>query len=689
MFFANAIRTLTDVQKARISLLLVFLIITAITDIRYETNDDFGMMSIVSGLYTGSPSEYIIFQNILMGIFYETLYNIFPGYNWYAATLLLIQFLAFYAIMGSLNSIVVRRAAKWAVFFTIILFYAEFTLFLQFTKVAFITSFAGIVLVLTQRNPFFGWILMALGILVRTKAFYGAFIFALPLFIYFLYFQKNRWNASLKQLTTFMAAGIFALGASWYSVHYYHSTKEWAEYYDFNKARGAVHDRTNYYGNADAIHGFTAHHGLSSNDTALFFRWMFSDKTIYTKELMQGLAERFDKYESENGYSIIPLYVKSLTDFPEIYVLLILPLLLWYTSKRDFYLRNISLHSRFILTSAGILVFYLLLFYMLFLQNLSHRLFAPLILEIFIIGIFLTAHKINSRDTSRLQSHLPLLLALFVFGAYFVYQMHDKKKNYFSTELISLLLPKQSDQIIIMTEPINFMGHIPVFDTTSYSIFAKNQYYLIGWREQSPLSQHILDRNHAANMFELILKNPGVTLYSSPGTINMLQQYFFEHYNALVRFNSYDLFYYKPVFSPSPFSAQMKYGVCKSDTIIPNDPIGFGLSHAIKQSFTSRGKKLWVNGNTYSSVLKNNRTRIKSIALVLKGNNTCLTFPLILASPFIIQTADDKVEIKGFDQFISLENVPDGTYQLLFKCYNLQNQPYIIDSNQKINMTSY
>ena len=60
----------------------------------YETNDDPNMQWIASGFYTGHPSEYLVFSNVLIRWAVKSLYTLVPGCNWYLVYLLGIHYVA-------------------------------------------------------------------------------------------------------------------------------------------------------------------------------------------------------------------------------------------------------------------------------------------------------------------------------------------------------------------------------------------------------------------------------------------------------------------------------------------------------------------------------------------------------------------------------------------------------------------
>src|ERR1035437_8469170 len=119
----------------------------------YETNDDLGMQMIASGFYTGQPSEYLVFTNILIGWPLRTLYGLWPGWNWYFAYLVAVH----YAALTAIAFVVLSRRRGWL----FALFYGGFFLLaetrilleLQFTTTAFLAGTAAVLLLVHGLQP--------------------------------------------------------------------------------------------------------------------------------------------------------------------------------------------------------------------------------------------------------------------------------------------------------------------------------------------------------------------------------------------------------------------------------------------------------------------------------------------------------------------------------------------------------
>lgn len=130
-------------------ILLTILIYSTLFATRFfGTNDDMLMMLLSSGIYTGEASEYIVFQNILMGLFLKKLYLINNSINLYVIMLSLSQSISFIVLFNIFRQYLNKLSNFILFIIPIIYFIIEFNLYLQFTKVAFLSCIIGVIFLL-------------------------------------------------------------------------------------------------------------------------------------------------------------------------------------------------------------------------------------------------------------------------------------------------------------------------------------------------------------------------------------------------------------------------------------------------------------------------------------------------------------------------------------------------------------
>src|SRR5262249_10989577 len=150
------------------------------------------MRSIASGFYTGHPSEYLVFTNVLVGCLLKGAYCLWNSFDWYVCYLLLVHFTA----LTGLAFLVLRRQPGWRfpLLYSIIFLQMEPRLFLhlQFTTTAFLVGLVGLLLLVDalqsgHRVNFpttvFGLMFLTAAILIRDLVVLQLAIVALPFLV--------------------------------------------------------------------------------------------------------------------------------------------------------------------------------------------------------------------------------------------------------------------------------------------------------------------------------------------------------------------------------------------------------------------------------------------------------------------------------------------------------------------------
>lgn len=176
------------------SFLFLFIFLN-ILPTRFEENDDVVMLGIASGYYTGEPSEFLVFSNVLIGHLLSTLYTYWPEWPWYSLYLYSFHWLA----LGLFGLFAIKHLKSPLNFLLItgVVFFEIYSLsYLQFTTTAGMVGLAGALwLWNANKNPF--W-LNLLGIfavftcgIIRSKVLYLVTLLSVPILGYQLY-QKNH-----------------------------------------------------------------------------------------------------------------------------------------------------------------------------------------------------------------------------------------------------------------------------------------------------------------------------------------------------------------------------------------------------------------------------------------------------------------------------------------------------------------
>jgi hypothetical protein len=165
-------------------------------NIGYETDDDSAMNLLSSGMYSGKPTEYLIFTNVFIGYCLKFLYCLNLNINWYVWYLLFSLSLGYFTIQYLIDRFFINNLfARIAVHLSIFYFFSTLFSELQFTRVAVILILTGIILLMIYDNKkkiILGTLLLILGSLIRIDILYINGIILLPFFIYLFYIKKYK-----------------------------------------------------------------------------------------------------------------------------------------------------------------------------------------------------------------------------------------------------------------------------------------------------------------------------------------------------------------------------------------------------------------------------------------------------------------------------------------------------------------
>ncbi len=150
-------QALASKRKLPVLFLSFFSLLTAVISllsvIRYETNDDIGFILLASGKYTGQPEPNLVFVGIPMGYLISSLYRVLPQLEWYTATLVGLQILSFTVLTtAGLQDWRERRFISIIYLLVVSSFQVLLLTKLQFTTTAAITATAGLLCLITSSS---------------------------------------------------------------------------------------------------------------------------------------------------------------------------------------------------------------------------------------------------------------------------------------------------------------------------------------------------------------------------------------------------------------------------------------------------------------------------------------------------------------------------------------------------------
>ncbi len=264
---------------------------------RFETNDDYWMLQIASGRYTGSPSEFLLYIHVALGLLLKTLFLHWPHFNSYAFVLLIMHMAFACSVMCCL-----RHTAKSG--FTAVYLMATAALFhgfvffrLQFTTSAFVGAAAAFMVLLAgvihpADNPraristsVWATLLWAVAWMIRKEAALLAALLAAPMLLYAVMKHRRGPAVALMVAQVLVLCGGLTLFERWYMTRH----PEWERFQRFNRARGRIHVAPGY-GFDSQSRSVYAGVGWSENDVSVFQQWFFPDANVHSPEKIEHVA---------------------------------------------------------------------------------------------------------------------------------------------------------------------------------------------------------------------------------------------------------------------------------------------------------------------------------------------------------------------------------------------------------------
>jgi len=129
----------------------IILLTWALVPLRFETNDDVGIMYIVAGYQTGTPSSLTLYTNILFGYILSGMYTVMPMIPWYGITHIFLIYISLIMIFKSIIKVSIIKGTTLVVPFTLffllyIFFLSHYTAALQFSTTPAMAGAAACVL---------------------------------------------------------------------------------------------------------------------------------------------------------------------------------------------------------------------------------------------------------------------------------------------------------------------------------------------------------------------------------------------------------------------------------------------------------------------------------------------------------------------------------------------------------------
>lgn len=293
---------------------IAFLTVIAVCPPVWYTNDDYRMMTIVSGAYTGTPSADIVFMRYPVGLMLSGLYSLTTQIPWYGLFTMLCMFVpscifCYYIVKKAyLKNYTVLGAVLYALLFVFLIrkyiCLPQFTLTSAFMGTGAIVLFHEMPADKNIKQIILAVICSVVAFSVRSKAFY----MLLPLIglIILVRIINEKGTKIWKPFTAVCLAALVLCGCV-YAVDYaaWNRSEDYQDFKRFNTARSEVYDYIgvpNYYDNMP----FYVENGIDEvTYRALAARYLDIDDSVdaqtletiadYTKDIRTSSGSVFDR----------------------------------------------------------------------------------------------------------------------------------------------------------------------------------------------------------------------------------------------------------------------------------------------------------------------------------------------------------------------------------------------------------
>ncbi len=514
---------------------IFFLIFFTLFTPIYEEVDDVVMTLIANGSYTGEPSAYLVYINIVLGKFLTILYQIYPYWNWYSTFSYIVAFITLHSILSIIINKIRSRLLLIISILFVVIFYLRFLLFLQYTTIAALATTSSIFLFLfligsnkghSRYSHIVAYSLLLISSLIRENSFYLIMTLAIPIII-----------AAYRQLATkrrtiiiFLLITTLGVGVSKY-IHNisYEKKPEWNKLMLLEKPRALLHGYSLYsYYQYEQIYNKI---GWNKNDYLMFNTWFYYDQKIFSAEKLQFILSSI-KYKNFNPANLQGTFSRFISfntnSFPYILLVILTGIAGWSSMKNKGY---------FLATcSIGLFIF----IYFSYLGRLPERVILPILFFIGFSGIYL-ASKHNPLNLNKLGIFkipyyifsISLMLA-FIFA--FTQNSIENKNKIVEYQNIFKYFPAGKNNLVFIWDSSLPLQWMHPFD--NYSRFKNRSVMSGGWTQRTPHDLLLLKRFNINNIYTALYENKNFYLIALPQYTELLQIFMKEHYNKDIYFES-------------------------------------------------------------------------------------------------------------------------------------------------------
>lgn len=289
--------------------LLAFLLVIAIYPPVWYTNDDYRMMTIVSGAYTGTPNADIVFMRYPIGIMLSGLYTLTTHIPWYGLFTMLCMFVPCCVFC---YFIVKKAYLKNRTLFGVCIYVLAFLLLIrkyiclpQFTLTSAFMGVGAIVLLCEMpsnkniKHIVLAVICAVISFSVRSKGFYLLLPVVALIIIVRLVNEKGTkiWKPFIS-----VCLAVVVLCSSVYAVDYlaWNRSEEYQQFKSFNIARSMVYDYGSIPSYYDNIPFYVSNDISETAYRSISSRYLDLEKSVDT-ETLEAVGDYIKEIRTESG----------------------------------------------------------------------------------------------------------------------------------------------------------------------------------------------------------------------------------------------------------------------------------------------------------------------------------------------------------------------------------------------------
>jgi hypothetical protein len=460
----------------------LFLFILFFLPCKFEQTDEFGMMILASGIYTGDYEHILIFISPIIGKFLTFLYsNITTQLNWYSIFIVSNYFLSWLAILNLILKAKEYKQQKiYGFYFLFLTFGVYFILNYSFTVAAFHLGITAMLYYFFSKKNKANWVLFIVFFiecfLLRSFVFYYLILlFGVAVVLaYFFYKQKIYF----KQLSILFFFFFLIFLSNNYIVS---RAPEWSKFMDYNIVRGRIQDNPNLYMNRNEE--IKLKMNWSESDYQMLYYW---NTDIEKKFNLNELKKIVSSIEHSTYWCLY--YLNFILLNSVFYQLTIALIFFCFLNKKfNWYLFLLILFS---LSSIVLIAqFYIM----------KERVFLPVLFLLFTILLF--SYQFKKRD---ILIYIPVVFVLVFMGYQSYQKVLDTKTN------LAILNENKKMFESLKSKDLVLWGDLKLnYFTGFYQPYLnlKGRIYISNWLSNSPHNIKILTARKSKSIYDYAIGN--------------------------------------------------------------------------------------------------------------------------------------------------------------------------------------